>query len=92
MQGGPTLKQVYSLFENIQKSKRLELTFLAGIHGVDLQGGSNAPVKNNHTDIKSSVPFFGAPEDYENLSASEKEDITTKMLNKHKNWSKGALK
>jgi len=68
------------------------LTFLAGIHGIDLKDSNNAQVKTNHTDIKSSVPFFGPPEDYENLSASEKEDMSQKMLSKHKNWSKGALK
>jgi len=87
LQGGPTIKQVYALFDNIQKSKQYELTFMAGIHGVELKDK-----KTNHTDnVKSKVPFFGDPSEYEDLSDQEKDEMTKNMMRKHKNWATGGV-
>lgn len=91
MQGGPTLKQVYALFENIQKSKNYELEFQAMIHGVELKGTNNHTDKTKNED--SAVPFFGDPKEYDHLSDVEREEMTKKMMGKHKNWAgKGVLK
>jgi len=80
---------VYALFENIQKCKMHEMTFQAGIHGVDLQGAKTQSKPS--TNAESVVPLFGDPEDYEELSNEEREDLTKTMLSKHRNWAKGGV-
>lgn len=80
---------MYALFDNIQKSKEHELKFQAGIHGVELKDS------NNHADrvdnLERPVPFFGDPDEYKHLSVEEREQLTQKMMGKHKTWAKGGV-
>lgn len=79
---------MYALFENIQKSKLYEYKFQASLHGVELKD------TNNHVDKSENVgtvPFFSDPKDFDHLSKSEKEEMTAKMISKHKSWSNGGI-
>lgn len=79
---------MYALFANIQKSKKDELIFQAEIHGAKIKD------TNNHSDADSgnkNVPFFSDPKEYKDLSEGEKEKMTEKMQNKHKNWVNGGF-
>jgi len=50
------------------------------------------PSQHTQSDSLSEVvPLFGNPEDYTRLSEEERNDLTEKMLQKHKQWSKRAL-
>lgn len=81
-----TIKQTYALFENLQESKTNDLIFLAGIHGIDLKSKLKP-----QSDRKDNALFFGDSDSYADLSEKEKEDLTKKMIGKHKNWVKGGL-
>ena len=77
------------MFENIQKVKGYEMKFQAGIHGVELK--DKLKQSEPSAILENKVPLSGDPEDYEKMSDSEKEDLTQKMMGKHKNWAKGGI-
>jgi hypothetical protein len=52
------------------------------VHGAELKG-----VSLPQSVEPEQVPLFGAPEDYNHLSAEEKQQKTEKMMSKHKVWS-----
>lgn len=79
---------MYGLFENIQKTKEHEMKFLAHVHGVDLKSTKQSEPS---AILEDKVPLFGNPEDYEKMSDDEREDLTQKMMGKHKNWVSGGL-
>jgi len=37
------------------------------------------------------VPLFGDPEDYESMSQEKREELTQKMMGKHKAWAGKSL-
>lgn len=91
LQGGITLSQVGALFSEIQKAKELDLRFQASLHGVEIK--DDLKPQNTQSDSKEPViPLFGNPEAYENMSAQDREDLTSKMMNKHRSWSGNKLK
>jgi len=88
--GGPTLSQVGALYDEIQKAKEVEFRFQATIHGVEVDGVKSQTTQSDSKD--PIVPLFGNPEAYTNMTDQEREDLTSKMLNKHKSWSGNKLK
>ncbi len=90
--GGPTLSQVGALYDEIQKAKEVEFRFQATIHGVEIKDDLKPPTQKQSDSKEPVVPLFGNPEAYVNLTDQEKEDLTSKMLNKHRSWSGNKLK
>lgn len=78
------------LFECYQSKQNRDYEFHAALQGIDLNKGK--PKKRK--DIQSAdpaVPLFGDPEDYLELSEEQKENLTNKMLGKHKSWAENSL-
>jgi hypothetical protein len=78
------------LYEYKLKEDEEHLRFQAAIHGAKLKeaGQSFAPSGDN---LKRPVPMFGDPKDYESLSQEEREEMTEKMMGKHKMWAGSAF-
>lgn len=70
------------MFANIQKVKHREFLLTAQMHGLKIK---DVDLDNNNE--SENVPLFGDPEEYKNLSDEEKENMTAKMMSKHKSWS-----
>jgi hypothetical protein len=71
----------------IIKQVNEELKFNAGIHGAKIKNS----IKHNNTSASNqnaNVPMFGSPDQYSHLSAKDREDLTRKMMGKHKEWQK----
>ncbi len=60
------------------------LQFQAALHGVKLRGVGQPSTKDN---LEKAVPMFGDPKDYDSLSQEEREELTEKMMGKHKIWA-----
>ena len=88
--GGPTLEQVGALYDEIQKAKDIEFRFQASIHGAEIKDDVTKPTQSDSN--KPVIPLFGNPEAYENMTDQEREEETSKMLNKHRSWSGNKLK
>jgi hypothetical protein len=39
------------------------------------------------TRLDDAVPLFGDPKDYESMSQEKREELTKKMMGKHKVWA-----
>ena len=87
LDGGLTYSQVSGLYDELQKCKDREFKIQAALHGVDLSKDSNAEGKKESTEPTQSAMLFGDPEEYSHLSQKEKEDLTEKMMKKHKAWA-----
>jgi len=74
------------LFDEIQKLKHAEFRMQAALQGVDL---SKEDKKQESTPKQPSL-VFGDPTAYDNLSDKDKQELTNKMLRKHKAWAKGS--
>lgn len=48
----------------------------------DKGGQSNQSVEDN-----KGVPVFGDPSQYEHMTQEQREELTKKMMNKHKQWA-----
>jgi hypothetical protein len=66
------------------------LRFQASIHGVKLGGSERAPTASDDN-LEKIVPLFGDPKDYESMSQEEREELTRKMMGKHKQWASSAF-
>ena len=88
LDGGITMEQANGLYEEIQKVKENEYKLQASMHGIEMKDG---PVTQSDVDSQK-VPLFGDPEAYKDMSEQEKENLTQKMLGKHKTWSGDKLK
>lgn len=84
------MDQAGALYEEIQKAKDIEFRFQAAINGAELKDDVGS-VKEQ-SGCKASVPLFGDPEAYNQMSDQEKDSLTGKMMNKHKSWSGNKLK
>ena len=60
------------------------LRFQAAIHGAEMKETGQSSTKDN---LKKAVPMFGDPKEYESLSQEEREEMTKKMMGKHKVWA-----
>lgn len=85
-QGGLTKEQFQFLYDAYQSKLSREYEFQAALHGVSFKGGSKSKKKDVQSD-NPNIPLFGDPEQYATLSAEERENLTQKMLNKHKAWA-----
>lgn len=60
----------------------------AALHGIDVtkdaDGGNSQ--ENISQNLNKEVPLFGNPDDYANMSPEKKEEMTQKMMGKHKKW------
>lgn len=74
------------LFEHSEKRLSDRLRFEAAIHGAKLDEPAPGPKdKAPRTDKKCQS---GDPDSYSHLSMEEREELTRKMMNKHKIWAK----
>lgn len=68
-----------------------EYKFLAALQGIELDGESSEKEGSNSNHVSSgketSQLLFGDPADYEKMSDKKREDLTNKMLAKHKSWA-----
>jgi len=84
------------MYENCVKKENDNCIFLAGLQGIDLKKEidkktskkSNDRAITAKTSNANALPVFGAPEDYEHLSDEERQELTRKMMGKHKSWVK----
>jgi hypothetical protein len=84
LEGGLTHDQMVGLYEHKLKEDEEHLRFQAAIHGAKLKETGRPTTKNN---LGKAVPMFGDPKDYESLSQEEREEMTDKMMGKHKIWA-----
>jgi len=58
------------------------------MHGIDVskEAESKDPQINTSQNMNKEVPLFGNPDEYANMSSEEKEELTQKMMGKHKKW------
>lgn len=75
------------LYEYKLKEDEEKLRFQAAIHGAKLTGVSQKATSSE----KEVVPLFGDPKDYESMSPEKREELTKKMLGKHKIWAGQSL-
>jgi hypothetical protein len=74
------------LYEYKLKEDEEHLRFQAAIHGAKLKEAGRAPTSSKDN-LGKAVPMFGDPKDYESLSQEEREEMTEKMMGKHKIWA-----
>jgi len=82
-EGGLTYQQFLFLHKSADDHLYNQNRFMAGIHGIDLEG-TVSEVKTSAAGPKSSRKdpvLFGDPADYAHLSEQERKDLTQKMLN-----------
>lgn len=75
------------LYEFKLKEDDENLRFQAAIHGAKLK---EAPQEASKTG-DGVVPLFGDPEDYDSMPQEEREELTKKMMGKHKVWAGKSL-
>lgn len=74
------------LYEYKLKEDEEHLRFQAAIHGAKLKETDRVSVSSKDN-LKKPVPMFGDPAGYESLSQEEREEMTKKMMGKHKIWA-----
>ena len=79
-----TYDQIVGLYEYKLKEDEEHLRFQAAIHGAKLKETGRDSVKDN---LEKTVPMFRDPKEYESLSKEEQEEMTKKMMGKHKIWA-----
>lgn len=84
MQGGLTYNQIVGLYEYYLKEEEASIRFQAAIHGTKLKETKQPSAEGN---LEKSVPMFGDPKDFDSLSQEEREEMTEKMMGKHKVWA-----
>ena len=87
MQGGITYSQIVGLYEFKLKEDEDNLRFQAAIHGATLKGAPQKVAKTGD----EAVPLFGDPKDYDSMSQEKREELTQKMMGKHKVWAGKSL-
>lgn len=87
MQGGLTYDQMLGLYEYKLKEDEEKLRFQAAIHGAKLKKAPQEIASSG----EEAVPLFGDPKDYETMSPEKREELTKKMLGKHKIWAGQSL-
>ena len=71
------------LYEHSEKRLSDKMRFEAQIHGVEMKGGPSRPQETN---VKGKcIP--GDPESYSHLSMEKREELTRKMMGRHKLWA-----
>ena len=85
LQGGLTYNQIIGLYEYKLKEDEEHLRFQAAIHGAKLKETGRA--FSSEDNLNATVPMFGDPKEYESLSQEEREEMTKKMMGKHKLWA-----
>lgn len=97
-EGGLNLFQIKAMYKFIGNEKEMDCKFQAGVHGIDLdkeaKKSKNKPTKQKFDEIekKQDIPLFRDPSEYESMSQEEKEQLTQKMMGKHKQWAqKGTI-
>lgn len=78
-----TYDQIVGLYEYKLKEKEEDFRFQAAIHGAKLKGSSQAGASSEG----GAVPMFGDPKEYESMSQEDREELTKKMMGKHKIWA-----
>jgi hypothetical protein len=71
------------LYEYKLKEDEENIRFQAAIHGAKLK---DTPQKVSKTE-DGAVPLFGDPKDYESMSREKREELTQRMMGKHKVWA-----
>lgn len=84
-QGGLALSQVQALYKHAMGRKNDEYRFYALLHGADLDTTQQQQPANQ------SLPIFGDPESYKNMSKEERDNLTNKMMGQHKGWARQAI-
>jgi len=89
LEGGITREQFETLLTEFTEIDNQNLKFHAAINGVDLDEESDSePAAKAENEISNStVPMFGDPDAYSQCDENEKEEMTKKMLDKHKLWA-----
>jgi hypothetical protein len=81
---------MYSLYSNLSKLEYDAFILQAKLHGAEFEDkGENT--KTSSKEVKTSSFLFGDPAEYETLPPEERENLTLKMMAKHKDWSSSAL-
>ncbi len=83
MQGGLTYNQIVGLYEFKLKEDEENIRFQAAIHGAKLKEAPQARLKSED----EVVPLFGDPKEYDSMTQEAREELTKKMMGKHKVWA-----
>lgn len=84
-EGGITIKQFRALYEELQDIKYDEFKAQARMHGAEFKDDKKS-TSTKHVDPE--VPLFGDPSEYDHMSEEERENLTKKMMGKHKTFVK----
>ena len=87
MQGGLTYSQIIGLYEFKLKEDKVDICFQAALHGAQLK---DEPQKASKAGDEV-VPLFGDPKEYELMPQEKREELTQKMMGKHKAWAGKSL-
>ena len=88
LEGGVTRSQFETLYATFAKLRNDDLEIEAAMHGIDVskEAESKDPQITTSQNMNKEVPLFGNPDEYANMSSEEKEELTHKMMGKHKKW------
>jgi hypothetical protein len=79
------LSQFIVLSESLQKSEIAKIKMRAAFFGIDLDKSEKKTEEKNIFEFKD-------PAEYKNMTQEEKEELTKKMMGKHKAWAGDKLK
>jgi len=93
LQGGLTRKQVLALNHHLNKIEYDNFVLQAKMHGAefDEEGEKQQTESSEKNTVENSSFIFGDPTQYEEMSPEERENLTSKMMTKHKDWSSSAM-
>jgi len=88
--GGLTYPQIEKLFELRETERTEEFRIIGAFHGIDISGDGKKSVSREElpTGIDKPEHFvFGDPDSYKGYSQEEKEALTQKMIDNHRQWA-----
>jgi hypothetical protein len=77
------------LYDQGQQELYDQLKFTAQVHGAEWKDSPGSNKNTNETVSSSSSEqsfIFGSPDTYASLSKEEREELTQRMMQKHKKW------
>lgn len=74
------------MYEELQSIERDNLIIQARLHGIEIKTDQKNQASQAH--VNSEVPLFGDPSEYKSMSEEDREQLTQKMLQKHKVFAK----
>ncbi len=93
-EGGLHLDQIQLMYEHVTQQKYNDYKFFAGLSGIDLDKESKKQSQSSETALEKQqkqqdLPLFKDPNEYANCTQEELNEMTQKMMGKHRQWAHG---